>query len=150
MPHRILREDDSLLSAYGLEFAHVLLEALRLADKDDPALGTIAALTSSLDHVKRMLEKRSALFADSRAPRVGEITDMSMLLDRLWVWLSQPETAARRGALSLFTALRIGTHTSPDKWLRPELAVKVPLLDSQKSADAQANSAVLSKLWALS
>jgi len=120
--YRIFREEDSLIDRFAIELSGALLHALRLADADDPAVGTVSALSDALDHSLRIMSRRVALLAHPNDIRRSEKSLNDFLISLLHQ-LSIPEEGARNAAMKLFSVLLplAISGSAPHAWISKEL-----------------------------
>eukprot|EP00698_Gefionella_okellyi_P020660 TRINITY_DN6517_c0_g2_i1.p1 TRINITY_DN6517_c0_g2~~TRINITY_DN6517_c0_g2_i1.p1 ORF type:complete len:3836 (-),score=923.59 TRINITY_DN6517_c0_g2_i1:17-10561(-) len=116
--YRVFREDESLCNRFLMELTSSLIKALRLADSDDPAIGTVAVLKQAVQHAQRVFTKRAEILLKVNPERV-EFTHLADFALWLFRQLAVPEEAARVTIMQLFSAvlpLVAGSTTTKD-WI---------------------------------
>jgi hypothetical protein len=130
--YRFLREEPPLLQRFALSLATALLAALRMADADDPAVGTVPALEAALTRFHRIftnprtaplfaLPTSAAVAAAAAAPGADaesseQVVDLPSLARLLWAYSIKPESAARRAAQKMLAVIAPVVSGSAHAW----------------------------------
>ena len=105
--YREMREDSATLDVHVLEMVRHTLRALRLAEDDPPALGSVGALGSVLEHLQRMMLRPA--ICDALVKRNDKRIAFRAGLQAFTKWLFQhcvqPRAHARLAACQLFAAI---------------------------------------------
>ena len=105
--YRELREDSNTLDAHLFELIRQAFLALRLAQHDPPALGSVDTLTKALAHLQRMLLSKQMLplLNSPNAKRVAFKDGLGAFTKWLFRQCTQPRAQARLAASQLFEAV---------------------------------------------
>ncbi|KAJ3289778.1 hypothetical protein HK104_007244 [Borealophlyctis nickersoniae] len=123
--YRIFREEQSLVDQFAFEILYNLLFSLKLADNDDPALGTQRQTIDAIMHVSKIIQKRASLFQRAKPSRRGfdglERADLPSLLEWLFREMRRHELVYTHQCMELFMEL-VTEISAPKVWLAQQTA----------------------------
>ena len=103
--YKILREEESLIDQFSLELLRNLLDSLLRAEGDHPALGSQKLTILAIEHVAKIIKKRSMVFLVAKATRRGfqdkRKADLTSLVDWLFEQIGRVEVGYIRQCMLL-------------------------------------------------
>ncbi|KAM4704971.1 DNA-dependent protein kinase catalytic subunit [Rhinophrynus dorsalis] len=123
--YREFREEPALVENFVFEVLVVYIESLALSHADEKSLGTIQQCSDAIDHLKRIVSRKSSSLnkkAKRRIPRGFPRSNSIGLLD-IVLWLleqcGRPQTECRHKAMQLFFEFvpLLPDNKSPSAWL---------------------------------
>ncbi|XP_065898419.1 DNA-dependent protein kinase catalytic subunit-like isoform X2 [Dysidea avara] len=128
--YTVFREEDSLISTFIIEMLCVMLHSLKLAHKDDTALGTVEQARTAIGHITRIIRARSNLLNKPnkyrRVPRGVKSAELSMLVVWLLEQCGSSEMEYRHQCMSLLSKIStlLPGITTANSWIRNMMASK--------------------------
>ncbi|KAJ3051098.1 hypothetical protein HK097_007923 [Rhizophlyctis rosea] len=123
--YKILREEESLVDQFSLELLRNLLDSLLLAEGDHPALGSGNLTKVAIEHISKIIKKKSDLFMAAKATRrwfeEGRKADLGSLVDWLFEQFGRVEVGYTHQCMILFIEFS-SEFTTPRTWLSRKLA----------------------------
>lgn len=125
--YRIFRENETIVSQFILEILHNTIFSLRLANQDEPSLGTAASAAAAVANLSKIVvvyaKKGRLLKPDSHRRQHDSLTEF---VDWLFGELSRPEDCCRKECMSLFSRcspLLKGVKSTKD-WIQRKLQLE--------------------------
>jgi DNA-dependent protein kinase catalytic subunit len=123
--YTVFREEESLVDMFVIEVLVVLIHSLKMAHRDEKALGTQDQCVTAIGHVTRVIRVKSALLNKTnnkkrRIPKGLNAADLFSVVRWLLTQCGSPETACRAQCRGLFTQLAplIPKTPSASTWIR--------------------------------
>ncbi|XP_006880480.1 PREDICTED: DNA-dependent protein kinase catalytic subunit-like isoform X2 [Elephantulus edwardii] len=123
--YREFREEEALVDQFVFEALVVYMESLALAHKDEKSLGTIQQCCGTIDHLRRIIEKKHESLNKAKKRRLprGFPPSSSLCLADLVKWLlahcGRPQMEFRHKSIELFYKFvpLLPGNKSPSVWL---------------------------------
>jgi DNA-dependent protein kinase catalytic subunit len=121
--YRVFREDETLVSLFVLEMAHVVLVSLRHATNDSDALGTVQLYTQVLEALGRIIVAYKVKLSKEEPSRRMH-KSLASLLRFVFSQCGRPERPVRHAAFTMFHAmvLHIPGHKTPAEWVNVQIS----------------------------